>query len=113
MTDKNLIQFKGEEQETNFVIEDDDGQPLDLTLDQVENVHLDVATGLAQYGETQFELFGEGLTTDGNVKFVIESEKTNNLKPGNYLYEVWVEYTNKRNYTAEVGKFFVKPRVDR
>lgn len=113
MSDQNLIQFKEETQRINFTIEDDDGNVIDLTAPNIQNVYLDVATGLATYGETKFEKTGTNLADDGTVSFQINSEDTENLKTGNYLYEVWVEYDSTENYTAEVGKFFLKPRVDR
>lgn len=113
MTDQNLSQFKGEQQELLFTIQDDDGNDLDLTAGDVQSVNLHVATGLAKYGETQFELTGTNLNSNGQAEFTVNPSDTENLTAGNYLYEVYVEYSSSSNYTAEVGKFFVKPRVDR
>jgi len=113
MGDQNLFQFVGEKQEVKFTLQDDDGNDLDLTAGDVQDVFLVVATGLKQFGEIQFEKTGTQLTANGGVEFIIEEADTENLRPGNYLYEVYVEYNGSSNYTAEVGKFFVKPRVDR
>lgn len=113
MADQNLFQFVGEKQEIQFTLQDDDGNDLDLTVGDVQNVYLDVATNLKEFGETQFEKTGTSLTAEGGAEFIIEETDTENLRPGNYLYEVYVEYNGSSNYTAEVGKFFVKPRVDR
>lgn len=113
MTDLNVSQFKGEEQELVFTITDDTGSTIDLTQDDVKNVHLDVATDLNRYGEIKFEKTSTDLKSSGESTFIIEETDTEDFRPGNYLYEVWVEFGNNDNYTAEVGKFFVKPRVDR
>jgi len=113
MTDQNIFQFKGEKQVIDFTVQDDDGNNIDLTSDNVENVYFDVATGLAQYGETKIEKTGTNLGADGSAKITVESFDTEDFRPGNYLYELYVEFNGASNYTAEVGKFFVKPRVDR
>lgn len=113
MTDLNVSQFKGEEQELVFTIQDDNGDIIDLTQDDVENVHLDVATDLNRYGETKFEKTSTDTNSSGEATFIIEETDTENFRPGNYLYEVWVEFGSNDNYTAEIGKYFVKPRVDR
>lgn len=112
MTDINIKQFRAETQSIEVTVNDDDGEPIDLTAGSVVDVHLHVATGLKEYGETKFELTAENLNDNGNADFTVGHEDTEDLTPGNYLYEVWVEYENSTNYTAEVGKFFVKPRVD-
>lgn len=113
MTDQNISQFKAEKQVIDFTVQDDDGNNIDLTSGDVQNVYFDVATGLAQYGETKFEKTASNLGADGSAKVTIDSTDTENFTPGNYLYELYVEFNNASNYTAEVGKFFVKPRVDR
>lgn len=113
MTDQNLNQFKGENQRLNFTVTDDDDNPIDLTAPNIVDVHLDVATGLNRYGELKFEKTGTNLADDGTLDFTINATDTEDFRPGNYLYEVWVEFGNQENYTAEVGKFFLKPRVDR
>jgi hypothetical protein len=111
MTDINIQQFKEEKQVLNLTIQDDDNNPLDLTNPDVKNVYLDVATDLTEYGEHQFQKTGTNLAADGTVKIVIQPSDTENLRPGNYLYELWVEYNSSTDYTAEIGKFFVKPVV--
>jgi len=113
MSDQNIIQFKAENQRLDFTIEDDDGNTLDLTAPNIQNVYLDISTFTFQYGETKLEKTGTNLSSDGTVDFELVSSDTNDFTVGNYLYEVWVEYSGSENYVAEVGKFFVKPRVDR
>lgn len=113
MTDINIKQFKGESQDLTFTVNDDDGNAIDLTSSNVQDAHLDVATGLAAYGETKLEKTGSNYDSNGNTDFSITPSDTENLRPGIYLYEVWVEFDSQENYTSEVGKFFVKPRVDR
>lgn len=113
MADQNIEMFVAEKNKLNFTITDDDGNPIDLTGADVDNVYMDVSTGLAKYGETKFEKTGTNLDSNGNATFTIDSADTENLRPGNYLYEVYIEFNGTSNYTAEVGKFFVKPRVDR
>lgn len=112
MSDQNIKQFKGEKNELDFTITDDDNNPIDLTSN-VDNVYLVVGTGLKEFGEEKFEKTGTNLNASGEANFVINSSDTTDLTPGNYLYEVYVEYNGSSNYTAEVGRFFVKPRVDR
>jgi len=51
---------------------------------------------------------------DNNIAiFKIDSSDTLDLRPGNYIFEAWLEYNDGSNYTAEVGKYFLKKRVDR
>ncbi len=111
MTDVNIQLFKGEKQVINLTVEDDDGNPLDLTSADINNVYLDVATDLTTYGEHQFQLTATNLGSDGSAKCIVQPDDTSDLRAGNYLYEVWVEYNNSTDYTAEIGKFFVKPVV--
>lgn len=111
MGDQNISLYKGEKQDLNIVVEDDDNNPIDLTVSDVEDVFMVVSTGLARYGEQKFELTGKNLTQNGDVEFTVEKSDTNSLKPSNYLYEIYVKYNSSSNYTAEVGRFFVKPAV--
>jgi len=113
MTDQNLSNFIGEIAEKNFTISDDDGNPIDLTDSSVDAVALTVATGLQQYGETKFEKQASNIDSNGNAKFTIQNSDTADLRPGNYLYQVMVEYTGTTNYVAEVGKYFLKAKVDK
>lgn len=111
MTDKNIKQFQGEKQELTFTIQDDDGDAIDLTSADVNDVYLDLATGVKSYGEHKFQLVAANLDSNGNALFTVKSSDTENLRPGNYVYEVWVKYDNSSPYTAEVGKYFIKKRV--
>jgi len=111
MSDINIQLFKEEKQVINLTVEDDDGNPLDLTSADINNVYLDVATDLTTYGEHQFQVTATNLAADGTAKFIVQPADTTDLRPGNYLYEVWVEYNTSTDYTAEIGKFFVKPVV--
>jgi len=111
MTDQNLSNFIGEIAGKNFTINDDDGNPLDLTDSSVDSVILTVATGLQKYGEIKFEKTGSNLDANGNVKFTVQSSDTSDLRPGNYLYQVIVKYSGEANYVAEIGKYFLKPNV--
>lgn len=112
MTDKNLQNFKGENSQKKITITDDDGEKINLTTGTVSEVYLTFSTGLHRYGEIQFEKTPISINNQSTAIFEITKGDTENLRPGNYIYEIWLEYNDGKVYTAEVGKYFLKPRVE-
>lgn len=101
--------FRGEEKLLNYTVTDDDGQSIDLTD---KDVYFVVKTELPPYGSEVFEIQGGNKKADGTCD-VLLTELETDIESKLYFYELWVEYPGGEDYSAEIGRFFVRQRVEK
>jgi len=100
--------FKGEEKKLNYTITDDDDLTIDLTD---KNVYFTVATEFPPYGEEVFEVKATNKKSNGTCDILLTTNETD-ITPKLYFLEVWVEFQGGEKYTAEIGRFFVRKKVN-
>lgn len=101
--------YKGEEKLLNYTVTDDDGQTIDLTD---KDIYFIVKTELPPYGEKVFELNARNKKADGTCDILLTEAETD-INSKLYFYELWVEYPGGEDYSAEIGRFFVRQRVEK
>lgn len=100
--------YRGEKRSENFTITDPSGSTIDISS---ADVHFEVSHRLPADSKV-IDVEAQNESVDGTCE-VILNETDTNIEPKLYFYEVWVNFADGSDYSAEVGRFFVRKRVNK
>lgn len=98
--------FRKEDRDLNFTVEHD-GTAVDLTD---STVHFEVKDKQASGDNPVIDEETTNGNADGTVEITLDNSQTD-VTARVYEYELWVEFDDGTEYSAETGDFDVKKRV--
>lgn len=108
---QDLDVHRGTKKVFNLTLTDPDGNAIDLTGGQTVTMRVWSEEEPSDQTTYVFTKDATNLADDGTCKITLTSTETDQI-PGNYRYELYIVNADTTEYSAGVGWFFIKKRLE-